>query len=181
MVHTSRRAQGDDSIDYDHGVGSECTDARHHKTCSGRWRGVISLGTGPDRRRLRRKVNGQTQPEVKDKLRALHEELSEDLRTSRSYTIRRCVEDCRLTAWTGIPDEHYAEQLAGPLLTTVGSFRRPGRRRGCRPLARTVPGTWWRCWRRSASPGPHSPHQPGKRGPASRTAPCRTHAGDVIQ
>jgi integrase len=125
MVHTSRRAQGDDSIYYDHRVGTECSDARHHKTCSGRWRGVISLGEGPDGRRLRRKVNGQTQPEVKDKLRALHEELREGLHTSRSYTVRRCVEDWLADGLDGRSAKTVStyREVLGPLVALIGSAK----------------------------------------------------------
>lgn len=92
MHTTSRRGHGDDSAYHDHRVGTGYSDARHHKTCSGRWRGVISLGEAPDGKRLRRKVSGQTRADVKDKLRALHEELSEGLHTSHTYSVRQCVE-----------------------------------------------------------------------------------------
>ena len=34
--------------------------ARHHKGCPGRWRGAVSLGYGPDGKRIRRKVGGRT-------------------------------------------------------------------------------------------------------------------------
>jgi hypothetical protein len=47
----------DDSIYYDHRMGTSCADPRQHKACSGRWRGVISLGFAPDGSRLRRKVS----------------------------------------------------------------------------------------------------------------------------
>jgi hypothetical protein len=36
-----------------------------------RWRGAVSLGVGPDGRRLRRKVSGRTKAEVLQKLREL--------------------------------------------------------------------------------------------------------------
>jgi hypothetical protein len=82
VVHTaSRRGHGDDSIYYDHRVGTECLDARSHRGCSGRWRGVISLGEAPDGARIRRKVSGQTLAEVKEKLQALHAELRRSCRS----------------------------------------------------------------------------------------------------
>jgi hypothetical protein len=34
------RGHRDDSIYYDHRVGTSCLDPRQHKACSGRWRGV---------------------------------------------------------------------------------------------------------------------------------------------
>jgi len=39
-----RRGHGEDSIYFDHRVGTECLDARLHRRCVGRWRGVVSLG-----------------------------------------------------------------------------------------------------------------------------------------
>jgi len=36
------------------------------------WRGVISLGSGPDGKRIRRKVSGQTKAIVSDRLTQLH-------------------------------------------------------------------------------------------------------------
>jgi hypothetical protein len=89
VVHTaSRRGHGDDSIYYDHRGGTECLDARQHNACSGRWRGVVSLGEAPEGTRIRRKVSGQSRAEVKDKLRALHGELTRGLHTSHTYTVR---------------------------------------------------------------------------------------------
>jgi hypothetical protein len=93
-VHTtSRRGRGDDSIYYDHRVGTGCLDARQHKACSGRWRGVVLLGEAPDGTRIRRKVSGQSRAEVKEKLQALRAELTKGLDTSHTYTVQECVED----------------------------------------------------------------------------------------
>src|SRR5882762_10702702 len=64
-----------------------------HKTCAGRWRGVVSLGFDADGKRLRRKVSGQTKAEVKDKLKALHSELDAGLRTAQGYTVEKAVAD----------------------------------------------------------------------------------------
>ena len=57
--------------------------------------GVISLGYGPDGKRIRRKVSGKTKQEVRDKLKALHQELNARVRSSRTYTVRQTVEDWR--------------------------------------------------------------------------------------
>jgi hypothetical protein len=63
VLHTaSRRGHGDDSIYYYHRVGTECSDARYHRTCSGRGRGVRSLGQAPDGTRLRRKAWSSCRP-----------------------------------------------------------------------------------------------------------------------
>jgi integrase len=91
MTDRKKRGYGEDSIYFDH--ASECRDGEHHRTCSGRWRGSISLGFGPDGRRLRRKVTGRTRTQVKDKLKGLHDELREGLRTSATYTVQNAVDD----------------------------------------------------------------------------------------
>jgi hypothetical protein len=70
----SRRGFRDDAIYFDH--TGDCRDVRCHKGCPGRWRGAVSLGYGPDGKRIRRKVGGRTKQEVKDKLEALHADLT---------------------------------------------------------------------------------------------------------
>ena len=57
-----RRGHGEDSIYFD--------------ATKNRYVGAVSLGLGPDGKRIRRKVRGKTKQEVRDKLRALHQELS---------------------------------------------------------------------------------------------------------
>ncbi|MBV9092669.1 MAG: site-specific integrase, partial [Streptosporangiaceae bacterium] len=58
-----------------------------------RYVGAASLGYGPDGRRVRRVVSGKTKQEVKDKLRALREELARSVRAPRDYTLRLAVQD----------------------------------------------------------------------------------------
>ena len=41
-----------------------------------RYMGSVSLGYGPDGKRIRRKVSGKTKQEVRAKLEALHQELN---------------------------------------------------------------------------------------------------------
>lgn len=74
-----RRGHGEDSI---------YLDAAH-----GRYVGAVSLGFGPNGRRIRRKVSGKTKQEVRDKLKALHAEVDAGLKTSASYTVKQAVED----------------------------------------------------------------------------------------
>jgi len=45
--------------------------------------GAVSLGFGPDGKRVRRKVTGKTRQEVRDKLKALHAELDAGLMAER--------------------------------------------------------------------------------------------------
>lgn len=54
---------------------------------------MISMGSGPDGRRVRRKVSGRTKTEVKDKLQVLHDELRDGVRTSATYTVQSAVDD----------------------------------------------------------------------------------------
>ena len=46
MAGASRRGYGEDGIYFDH--RGERRDSTLHKTCSGRWRGVVSLGFDAD-------------------------------------------------------------------------------------------------------------------------------------
>jgi integrase len=121
----TRRGHRDDSIYYDHRVGTACSDPRQHKHCSGRWRGVISLGFAPDGTRLRRKVSGKSRTEVKDKLEALHGELRKGLRTSYTYTVRQCVEDWLAGGLDGRSAKTVStyREVLEPLLTLIGAAR----------------------------------------------------------
>src|SRR5258708_40160561 len=93
MAEAKRRGYGEDGVYFDH--RGDCRDSVHHKTCSGRWRGVVSLGFDPDGKRIRNKVSGQTKAAVKDKLKALHSELDAGIRTTAAYTGERAVGDWR--------------------------------------------------------------------------------------
>jgi Phage integrase family len=103
-------------------TGGDCRDSAHHKTCSGRWRGVVSLGYAADGKRIRKKVSGQTRTEVKDKLKALHSELDAGVRTAAGYTV-----DMAVTDWLadGLPGraaktvEVYRDALR-PVLSVIG-------------------------------------------------------------
>ena len=104
-----RRGHGEDAIYFD--------------AAKDRYVGAVSLGFGPDGKRLRRKVSGRTKQEVRDKLKALHAELDRGLRTSSTYTVRQAVDD-----WLegGLPGRSertrsvYREALK-PLMGEIGS------------------------------------------------------------
>ena len=51
-------------------------------------------------KRIRRKVSGKTNQEVRDKLKALHQELHAGVKSSRTYTVREAVEDWPRWGWT---------------------------------------------------------------------------------
>ncbi len=83
---------GDDAIYFDH--SGDCRDTRYHKGCPGRWRGAVSLGYGPDGKRIRRKVGGRTKHEVKDKLEELHADLTAGIAAPDGrYTVGQAIED----------------------------------------------------------------------------------------
>jgi integrase len=111
MTNTAQRRRG-------HGE-----DAIYLDPAKNRYVGAVSLGFGPDGKRLRRKVTGRTKQEVRDKLKALHAELDRGLRTSATYTVRQAVDD-----WLegGLPGRSertrsiYREALT-PLLDRIGS------------------------------------------------------------
>jgi len=83
---------------------------------------VVSLGFAADRKRIRKKVSGQTRTEVKDKLKALHSELDVGVQTVQGYTVESAVADwlaeglpCRAAKTV----EVYANALR-PMLAVVG-------------------------------------------------------------
>jgi integrase len=88
---SSRRGWGEDGVFFEH--DAPCRDSDRHRHCEGRWRGVISLGFGPDGRRIRRKVSGKTKAVVQDRLKALHSDLESGVRARPNYTVQRTAED----------------------------------------------------------------------------------------
>ena len=117
-----RRGRGEDAVYFDH-EGSQCQDARYHQRCRGRWRGVVSLGYGPDGKRIRRKVSGSTKTAVGDALKALHDELDRGLHTSRTYTVRQAVDDWLRSGLPGRSERTRAvyREATAPLMEQVGS------------------------------------------------------------
>src|ERR1700758_3022431 len=68
-------------------------DAIYFAADKNRYIGAISVGFGPDGKRLRRKVSGKTKQEVRDKLKALHAELDIGLQASAGHTVQAAVDD----------------------------------------------------------------------------------------
>jgi hypothetical protein len=100
-------------------------DAIYFAADKNRYIGAVSVGFGPDGKRLRRKVSGKTKQEVRDKLRALHAELDVGLRSSEGYTVRAAVDD-----WL----EH---GLSGRSARTIKLYRD-----GVRPLTDRLGAGW---------------------------------------
>src|SRR5215831_14301800 len=98
-------------------------DAIYFAAAKNRYVGAVSLGFGPDGRRVRRKVYGKTKQEVRDKLKALHAELDRGLRTSGKYTVRQAVEDWLQNGLPGRSERtrHVNREAAAPLLELIGS------------------------------------------------------------
>ena len=74
-----RRGHGEDAIYFD--------------AAKNRYVGAISVGFGPGGKRVRRKVSGRTKAEVRDKLKAAHNELDRGLQTSATYRVQQAVSD----------------------------------------------------------------------------------------
>ena len=101
-------------------------DAIYFAADKNRYIGAVSVGFGPDGRRLRRKVSGKTKQEVRDKLKAVHAELDAGLHPAAGYTVQAAVED-----WL-------AQGLSGRSARTVQLYRDGVKpltdRLGARPL-----------------------------------------------
>jgi integrase len=119
----ARRGWGEDGIFFEH--DAPCRDSDRHRHCQGRWRGVISLGYGPDGKRIRRKVSGKTKTAVQDRLRALHGDLESGLQTSPNYTVRRAAEDWLEEGLDGRSAKTIKknENVLAPILTAIGACR----------------------------------------------------------
>jgi integrase len=87
---SARRRWGEDGIFFEHTV--PCRDSERHRHCQGRWRGVVSLGFGPDGKRMRRKVSGKSRAVVQDRLKKLHDDLESGVRARPNYTVRHAAE-----------------------------------------------------------------------------------------
>jgi integrase len=125
VMQSKRRGHGEDSIYFDHRPGTQCQDARLHKTCSGRWRGVISLGFDADGKRIRRKINGKTKTEVREKLHALHDEVRGGVRSSGSYTVRDAVNKWLAHGLDGRSPKTVStnREVLAPLVALIGSAK----------------------------------------------------------
>jgi hypothetical protein len=86
-----RRGRGEDSVYYDH--TGKCQDADKHRHCPGRWRGVVSLGLDADGKRIRKKLSGRAETEVREKLKELHSDLDEGVKSSPTYSVQLAIAD----------------------------------------------------------------------------------------
>jgi hypothetical protein len=109
QAQLKRRGHGEDAIYFD--------------AAKNRYVGAVSLGYGPDGKRIRRKVTGKTKQEVRDKLKVLHQELDARIRSSAGYTVRHAVEDWLREGLDGRSERTCAlyEGLLEPVLEIIGS------------------------------------------------------------
>jgi integrase len=121
---SARRGWGEDGIFFEHVADAPCNDERH-RNCAGRWRGVVSLGFGPDGKRIRRKVSGKTKSVVQDRLKKLHDELESGVRSTPNYTVRRAAEDWLRDGLVGRSPKTIKknENVLAPILTAIGGRR----------------------------------------------------------
>jgi integrase len=119
---SARRGWGEDGIFFEHDGDAPCRDSERHRHCEGRWRGVVSLGFGPDGKRIRRKVSGKTKSVVQDRLKKLHDELESGVRSSPNYTVRRAAEDWLREGLVGRAPKTVKknENVLEPILTAAG-------------------------------------------------------------
>jgi integrase len=105
----SRRGRGEDAI--------------YFATAKNRYVGSVSLGYGPGGKRVRRKVFGKTRQDVRDRLKALHQELNAGVRSSRTYTVRETVEDWLREGLDGTSERtrRLYEGLLEPVLEMIGA------------------------------------------------------------
>ncbi len=98
-------------------------DAIYFAAAKNRYVWAISLGYGPDGKRIRRKVFGKIKHEVRDRLKALHQELNAGVRSSSTYTVREAVDDWLREGLDG-PSERTRtlyEGLLEPVLEMTGA------------------------------------------------------------
>jgi hypothetical protein len=127
-----RRGRGEDAIYFD--------------AAKNRYVGAVSLGFGPDGKRIRRKVTGRTKQDVRDKLKAVHAELDRGLRTSSTYTVRQAVTDWLAGGMPGRTERtrsvYHALCLQGGTDTSPAAHRRQAAERadgwGCARRARSA-------------------------------------------
>ena len=120
---STRRGWGEDGIFFEH--TGLCRDSDRHRHCPGRWRGVISLGYGPDGKRIRRKVSGKTRAVVQERLKALHSDLDSGVKARPNYTVRRAAQDWLAEGLDGRSAKTVKknENVLAPILTAIGSRR----------------------------------------------------------
>jgi integrase len=86
---------------------------------------MVSLGNGPNGRRIRRKVSGKTRALVVDRLRALHDDLAAGVKARPNYTLRRAAEDWLREGLDSRSPKTTKknENVLAPILAAIGARR----------------------------------------------------------
>jgi integrase len=115
-----KRGQGEASVHFEHDAA--CRDPEDHRHCSGRWRGVISLGFGPGGKRVRKAVSGRTKTEVREKVRALREELEAGITPKAGYTLADAAADWLAQGLSGRSDKTVTmnRYILQPIVDAIG-------------------------------------------------------------
>jgi integrase len=102
---------------------SRSEDAIYFATAKNRFVGSVSVGYGPGGKRIQRKVFGKTKQEVRDRLKALREELNAGVRSSSTCTVREAVDDWLREGLDGTSERTRTlyEGLLGPVLDAIGA------------------------------------------------------------
>jgi integrase len=97
-------------------------DAIYFAAAKNRYVGAVSLGYAPNGKRIRRKVFGRTKQEVRDKLKAMHQELDAGIRSSSGCTVRQTVDDWLREGLDGRSERTRTlyEGLLEPVLEIIG-------------------------------------------------------------
>ena len=116
-----RRGWGEDSLYFDH--SGECRHPDNHRHCPGRWCGVVSLKSGPDGKRRRKKVSGRTKTEVRAKLAELHDELNDGVVSDVGYTVAQAIGDYLADGLPGRAPKTISTQreVLEPLIPVLGN------------------------------------------------------------
>ena len=86
---------------------------------------MVSLGFGPDGKRIRRKVSGKNKAIVQDRLKKLHADLESGVRATPNYTLRRAAEDWLKEGLEGRSAKTVKknENVLAPILAAIGARR----------------------------------------------------------
>ena len=119
-VAERRGRRGSDAIYFDH--RGQCRDPEHHRHCPGRWRGAISRIE--DGKRACRKVSGRTKSEVRERLKALHEDLDQGVKPPASDKVGDAVTDWLEHGLDGRSPKTVStyRKVTAPLLPLVGTI-----------------------------------------------------------
>jgi integrase len=116
----TRRGRGEGAVYFEHKSQSDCKDDRHHRGCSGKWRGEVTVRVSG--KPVRKRVNGRTKTEVYTRLKDVRDELGQGVSTSATYTVEKAVGDWLADVMSDRADKTIRTQreLLDPRLDEIG-------------------------------------------------------------